>query len=55
MVLYSRALKEITDGSMKEAQIAVQLLVQELADGESGTAAQLLAAIVGDNGVSDEA
>lgn len=51
-VLYSRALREITEGSMKEAQIAVELMEREGA-GED-TASEILAALLGDNGISDE-
>ena len=50
--LYSRALKEITEGSMKEAQIAVELMERE-GTGED-TAAEVLAALLGDNGIPDE-
>lgn len=50
--LYNRALKEITEGSMKEAQIAVELMDRE-GMGED-TAAEVLAALLGDNGIPDE-
>ena len=50
--LYNRALKEITEGSMKEAQIAVELL-EKAGTGED-TAAEVLAALLGDNGIPDE-
>lgn len=50
--LYSRALREITEGSMKEAQIAVELMDREGA-GED-TAAEVLAALLGDDGIPDE-
>ena len=51
-VLFSRALKEITEGSMKEAQIAVELMDRE-GTGED-TASEILAALLGDNRVPDE-
>lgn len=51
-MLYNRALKEITEGSMKEAQIAVELL-EKAGTGED-TAAEVLAALLGDNGIPDE-
>ena len=50
--LYSRALREISEGSMKEAQIAVELMDRE-GMGED-TAAEVLAALLGDNGIPDE-
>lgn len=50
--LYSRALREITEGSMKEAQIAVELMDRE-GTGED-TAAEVLAALLGDNRIPDE-
>lgn len=50
--LYNRALKEITEGSMKEAQIAVELMDRE-GMGED-TAAEVLAALLGDDRVPDE-
>lgn len=52
-VLFSRALREITEGLMKEAQIAVELMTRE-GMGED-TAAEVLAALLGDNGIPDEA
>lgn len=52
-VLYSRALKEITEGAMKEAQIAVEVM-ERLGTGED-TASEVLAALLGDNRVPDEA
>lgn len=51
--LYNRALKEITEGSMKEAQIAVEMMDRE-GMGED-TAAKVLAALLGDDRVPDEA
>ena len=50
--LYNRALREISEGSMKEAQIAVELMDRE-GEGED-TAAEVLAALLGDNGIPDE-
>ena len=50
--LYNRALREITEGSMKEAQIAVELMDRE-GMGED-TAAEVLAALLGDDRVPDE-
>ena len=50
--LYSRALREITEGTMKEAQIAVEVM-ERLGTGED-TASEVLAALLGDNRVSDE-
>ena len=52
-VLFSRALREISEGSMKEAQIAVELMERE-GTGED-TASEILAALLGDNGIPDEA
>lgn len=51
-VLFTRALREISEGSMKEAQIAVELMEREGA-GED-TASEILAALLGDNGIPDE-
>lgn len=53
IALYSRALREISEGSMKEAQIAVELMDRE-GTGED-TAAEVLAALLGDNRIPDEA
>ena len=50
--LYRRALREITEGTMKEAQIAVEVM-ERLGTGED-TASEVLAALLGDNRVSDE-
>ena len=50
--LYGRALREITEGTMKEAQIAVEVM-ERLGTGED-TASEVLAALLGDNRVSDE-
>ena len=50
--LYNRALKEITEGSMKEAQIAVELMSREGMGEDSAT--EVLAALLGDNGIPDE-
>ena len=50
--LYSRALREITEGSMKEAQIAVELMSREGMGEDSAT--EVLAALLGDNGIPDE-
>lgn len=51
-VLFTRAIKEISEGSMKEAQIAVELMERD-GTGED-TAAEVLAALLGDNGIPDE-
>lgn len=51
-VLFSRALREITEGSMKEAQIAVELM-EKAGTGED-TASEILAALLGDDRVPDE-
>ena len=51
-VLFSRALREISDGSMKEAQIAVEVM-DRLGLGED-KASEVLAALLGDNRVPDE-
>lgn len=52
-MLYSRALREITEGSMKEAQIAVEVM-EQVGTGED-TASEVLAALLGDDRVPDEA
>lgn len=52
-MLYNRALREITEGTMKEAQIAVEVM-ERLGTGED-TASEVLAALLGDNRVPDEA
>lgn len=52
-VLYNRALREITGGAMKEAQIAVEVM-ERVGTGED-TASEVLAALLGDNRVPDEA
>lgn len=52
-VLFSRALREAGEGSMKEALIAVDLL-DRLETGKD-TASEVLAALLGDNRVPDEA
>lgn len=52
-VLFSRALREISEGSMKEAQIAVEVM-ERVGMGED-TASEVLAALLGDDRVLDEA
>lgn len=52
-VLYNRALREITGGDMKAAQIAVDVM-EKLGTGED-TASEVLAALLGDDRVPDEA
>lgn len=52
-VLYSRALREIFDGSMKEAQIAVEVM-ERVGTGKDA-ASEVLAVLLGDNRVPDEA
>lgn len=52
-VLFARALREITEGTMKEAQIAVEVM-EKVGTGEDA-ASEVLAALLGDNRVSDEA
>lgn len=52
-VLFSRALREISEGSMKEAQIAVEVM-EHVGTGED-TASEVLAALLGDDRVPDEA
>lgn len=51
-VLFSRALREISEGSMKEAQIAVEVM-ERVGTGED-TASEVLVALLGDNRVPDE-
>lgn len=51
-VLFSRALREISDGSMKEALIAVEVM-ERMGTGED-PASEVLAALLGDNRVPDE-
>ena len=51
-VLFSRALREVAEGSMKEALIAVDVL-ERLGTGKD-TASEVLAALLGDNRVPDE-
>lgn len=51
-VLFSRALREITEGDMKQAQIAVDVM-EKVGTGED-TASEVLAALLGDNRVFDE-
>lgn len=50
--LFSRALREIDNGVMKEAQIAVELL--ERMETGAGTSAEVLAWLRGDDGIPDE-
>lgn len=50
--LFSRALREVAEGSMKEALIAVDVL-ERLGTGKD-TATEVLAALLGDNRVPDE-
>lgn len=52
-VLFSRALKEITGGSMREAVMAVE--VMERVETGKDTASEVLAALLGDDRVPDEA
>lgn len=52
-VLYSRALREISDGSMKEAQIAVEVM-ERVGTGKD-EASEVLAVLLGDNRVPDGA
>lgn len=51
-VLFSRAMREITDGSMKEALIAVEVM-ERMGTGEDPVS-EVLAALLGDNRVPDE-
>lgn len=51
--LFSRALREISEGSMKEAQIAVEIM-ERVGTGQD-TASEVLAALLGDDRVPDEA
>lgn len=51
--LYSRALREIGGGSMREAQIAVEVM-ERMASGKD-TASEIMAALLGDNRVLDGA
>lgn len=51
--LFSRALKEITGGSMREAVMAVE--VMERVETGKDTASEVLAALLGDDRVPDEA
>ena len=51
--LFSRALKEITGGSMREAVMAVE--VMERVETGKDTASEVLAALLGDVRVPDEA
>lgn len=51
--LFNRALKEITGGAMREAQLAVEVM-EKVGTGED-TASEILAALLGDNRVPDEA
>lgn len=51
-VLFSRALREISEGSMKEAQIAVEVM-ERVGTGED-MASEVLAALLGDDRVPDE-
>lgn len=50
--LFSRALKEITGGSMREAVMAVE--VMERVETGKDTASEVLAALLGDDRVPDE-